>query len=160
MPDKRRSTDNLRPIKKGELSKEEAKRRGAAGGKASGIKRKQYKTIAQVLKDYANFDVTEKEQKQLEALGFTGEQKKLTLFAIPLLKKVLAGDTKALELLIQLLGQDKAKEQQIKKLKAETELLKAEVQKLRMMTGEDREVEDLTALGDMLQVDDEGDTDD
>lgn len=155
MPRKGGVPENLKPIKKGELDRETAKKRGQKGAAVTNAKRKQYKTIAQVLKDYANFDVTEKEQKQLEALGFTGEQKKLTLFAIPLLKKVLAGDTKALELLIQLLGQDKAKEQQIKKLKAETELLKAEVQKLRMQVGEDREVEDLTALGDMLKGDED-----
>ena len=63
---------------------------------------------------------------------------------------------------LELLGEDKKKELEIKKLRREIELLKAETQKLRMMTGEDREVEDLTALGDMLQVseEDESHTDD
>lgn len=36
---------NLKPIKKGELSREEAKRRGAKGGKASGKARQERKLI-------------------------------------------------------------------------------------------------------------------
>ena len=61
---------------------------------------------------------------------------------------------------LELLGEDKKKELEIKKLRREIELLKAETQKLRMQVGDDREVEDLTTLGDMLRVDDESDTDD
>lgn len=37
------NSENLKPIKKGQLTKEEAKRRGSNGGKKSVIKRKEYK---------------------------------------------------------------------------------------------------------------------
>lgn len=37
------NSENLKPIKKGELTKEEAKKRGSNGGKKSAIKRKEYK---------------------------------------------------------------------------------------------------------------------
>lgn len=62
---------------------------------------------------------------------------------------------KAMQMVIELLGEDKKKDLEIKKLTQEIELLKAETQKLRMQVGEDREVEDLTALGDMLQENDD-----
>lgn len=152
----RKQDENLRP---GEykLSQEEAKK----GGIKSGQVRKQKKTVAEYLKKWADSEVIgEKNKKALQALGLSEEATNRTLLVIPLIKKITQGDTKALQMALELLGEDKAKEQQIKKLEAEIELLKAETQKLRMQVGEDREVEDLTTLGDMLQVDDESNTDD
>ena len=102
--------------------------------------------------------MSEKNKKALEALGLSEEATNRTLLVVPLIQKASKGDTKALQMALELLGEDKKKELEIKKLRREIELLKAETQKLRMMTGEDREVEDLTALGDMLQVsEDKGD---
>ena len=99
--------------------------------------------------------VREKNKKALEALGLSEEATNRTLLVVPLIKKASSGDTKALQMALELLGEDKKKELEIKKLRREIELLKAETQKLRMMTGDDREVEDLTALGDMLKGDEE-----
>lgn len=152
----RKQDENLRP---GEykLSQEEAKK----GGIKSGQVRKQKKTVAEYLKKWADGEVSEKNKKALEALGLSEEATNRTLLVVPLIKKASSGDTKALQMALELLGEDKKKELEIKKLRREIELLKAETQKLRMMTGEDREVEDLTALGDMLQVNtDESHTDD
>lgn len=152
----RKQDENLRPCEY-KLSQEEAKK----GGIRSGQVRKQKKTVAEYLRKWADSEVSgEKNKKALQALGLSEEATNRTLLVIPLIKKITQGDTKALQMALELLGEDKAKEQQIKKLEAEIELLKAETQKLRMQVGDDREVEDLTALGDMLQVDDEGDTDD
>ena len=152
----RKQDENLRP---GEykLSQEEAKK----GGIRSGQVRKQKKTVAEYLRKWADSEVIgEKNIKTLQALGLSEEATNRTLLVIPLIKKASRGDTKAMQMVLELLGEDKKKELEIKKLRREIELLKAETEKLRMMTGEDREVEDLTALGDMLQVDDESDTDD
>lgn len=136
--------------------RENATKAGIASGKA----RRQKKTVAEYLKKWADSEVSgEKNKKALQALGLSEEATNRTLLVIPLIKKITQGDTKALQMALELLGEDKAKEQQIKKLEAEIDLLKAETQKLRMQVGEDREVEDLTALVDMLQVDDESDTD-
>ena len=138
--------------------RENATKAGIASGKA----RRQKKTVAEYLQKWADGEVSEKNKKALEALGLSEEATNRTLLVVPLIQKASKGDTKALQMVLELLGEDKAKEQQIKKLEAEIELLKAETQKLRMMTGEDREIEDLTALGDMLQVseEDESHTDD
>ena len=131
-------------------------------GIASGKARRQKKTVAEYLRKWADGEVSEKNKKALEALGLSEEATNRTLLVVPLIKKASSGDTKALQMALELLGEDKKKELEIKKLRREIELLKAETQKLRMMTGEDREVEDLTALGDMLQAgeEDESHTDD
>ena len=146
----RKQDENLRPCEY-KLSQEEAKK----GGIRSGQVRKQKKTVAEYLRKWADGEVSEKNRKALEALGLSEEATNRTLLVVPLIKKASQGDTKALQMALELLGEDKKKELEIKKLRREIELLKAETQKLRMMTGEDREVEDLTALGDMLQVDDD-----
>ena len=151
----RKQDENLRPCEY-KLSQEEAKK----GGIRSGQVRKQKKTVAEYLRKWADSEVSEKNKKALEALGLSEEATNRTLLVVPLIQKASKGDTKALQMALELLGEDKKKELEIKKLRREIELLKAETQKLRMMTGEDREVEDLTALGEMLQVDNEGDTDD
>ena len=124
-------------------------------GIASGKARRQKKTVAEYLKKWADSEVSEKNKKALEALGLSEEATNRTLLVVPLIQKASSGDTKALQMALELLGEDKKKELEIKKLRREIELLKAETQKLRMMTGEDREVEDLTALGDMLRVESE-----
>lgn len=148
----RKQDENLRP---GEykLSQEEAKK----GGIKSGQVRKQKKTVAEYLRKWADSEVSEKDKKVLQALGLSEEATNRTLLVIPLIKKASGGDMKAMQMVIELLGEDKKKDLEIKKLTQEIELLKAETQKLRMMTGDDREVEDLTALGDMLRVDSEDD---
>lgn len=146
----RKQDENLRPCEY-KLSQEEAKK----GGIRSGQVRRQKKTVAEYLKKWADSEVSEKDKKELEALGLSEEATNRTLLVVPLIQKASKGDTKALQMALELLGEDKKKELEIKKLRREIELLKAETQKLRMMTGEDREVEDLTALGDMLQVSEE-----
>ena len=146
----RKQDENLRP---GEykLSQEEAKK----GGMRSGQVRKQKKTVAEYLRKWADGEVSEKDKKALQALGLSEEATNRTLLVIPLIKKASSGDTKAMQMVLELLGEDKKKELEIKKLRSEIELLKAETQKLRMQVGDDREVEDLTALGDMLQENDD-----
>ena len=138
--------------------RENATKAGIASGKA----RRQKKTVAEYLRKWADGEVSEKNKKALEALGLSEEATNRTLLVVPLIQKASKGDTKALQMALELLGEDKKKELEIKKLRREIELLKAETQKLRMMTGEDRDVEDLTALGDMLQAgeEDESHTDD
>lgn len=128
-----------------------AAKNGSKGGKARAAK----KTVADYLKKWADSEVGEKDKKALQALGLSEEATNRTLLVIPLINKASKGDTKALQMILELLGEDKKKDLEIKKLTQEIELLKAETQKLRMQVGDDREVEDLTALGDMLKTDSE-----
>lgn len=132
--------------------RENATKAGIASGKA----RRQKKTVAEYLKKWADSEVSrEKDINTLQALGLSEEATNRTLLVVPLIKKASSGDTKAMQMVLELLGEDKKKELEIKKLRREIELLKAETQKLRMQAGDDREVEDLTALGDMLKNEEE-----
>ena len=152
----RKQDENLIP--NSQRSPSEVRANSSKGGIKSGQVRRQKKTVAEYLRKWADGEVSEKNKKALEALGLSEEATNRTLLVVPLIQKASKGDTKALQMVLELLGEDKKKELEIKKLRREIELLKAETQKLRMMTGEDREVEDLTALGDMLQVgEDKGD---
>ena len=147
----RKQDENLRP---GEykLSQEEAKK----GGIKSGQARRQKKTVAEYLRKWADSEVIEEKNiNALQALGLSEEATNRTLLVIPLIKKASGGDMKAMQMVIELLGEDKKKDLEIKKLTQEIELLKAETEKLRMQVGDDREVEDLTALGDMLKNEEE-----
>ena len=147
----RKQDENLIP--NSQRSPSEVRANSSKGGIKSGQVRRQKKTVAEYLRKWADGEVSEKNKKALEALGLSEEATNRTLLVVPLIQKASKGDTKALQMVLELLGEDKKKELEIKKLRREIELLKAETQKLRMMTGEDREVEDLTALGDMLKTD-------
>ena len=149
----RKQDENLIP--NSQRSPSEVRANSSKGGIKSGQVRRQKKTVAEYLRKWADGEVSEKNKKALEALGLSEEATNRTLLVVPLIQKAIKGDTKALQMALELLGEDKKKELEIKKLRREIELLKAETQKLRMMTGEDREVEYLTALGDMLRVDDD-----
>lgn len=133
-------------------SGEMAAKNGAKGGKARAAK----KTVAEYLRNWADGEVSGKDKEALKALGLDEEATNRTLLVVPLIKKASSGDTKALQMALELLGEDKKKDLEIKKLQQEIELLKAETQRLKMQAGEDRDVEDLSALGDMLK--DESDT--
>lgn len=139
--------ENLKPFKKGEISSEVAKANGSKGGKAKAAK----KTIADYLRKWADNEVDEKNKKALQALGLDEEATNRTLLVLPLIKKANSGDIKALQMIMDLLGEDRKKEVEIKKLQQEIELLKAETEKLRMLSGDDREIEDLSGLAEMLK---------
>ena len=144
--------DNLKPFVKGTISREVAAANGAKGGRAKAQK----KTVAEYLRKWADSEVSEEKNiNALQALGLSEEATNRTLLVVPLIKKASGGDMKAMQMVIELLGEDKKKDLEIKKLTQEIELLKVETQKLRMQAGEDREVEDLTALGDMLKNEEE-----
>lgn len=149
----RKQDENLIP--NSQRSPSEVRANSSKGGIKSGQVRRQKKTVAEYLRKWADGEVSEKNKKELEALGLSEEATNRTLLVVPLIQKASKGDTKALQMALELLGEDKKKELEIKKLRREIELLKAETQKLRMQTGEDREVEDLTALGDMLKNEEE-----
>lgn len=92
---------NLKPIKKGQLSKEEAKRRGSKGGKKSAEVRKARKTFSEDL---------------LEALS-DGETQKKILDA--LIKQCKQGNTRAFELLRDTIGEKPIDRQEVKEVTSE-----------------------------------------
>jgi hypothetical protein len=86
---------NLRPIRPGELSKEEAKKRGKKGGIASGEARRKKKLLRDCLNDLLAQEYDTKNGK------ITGSE----LLSAQLMQKALKGDVKAFEVLRDTAGE-------------------------------------------------------
>ena len=84
--------ENLKPIKKGELSRDEAVKRGSNGGKASGKARREKKLLRETL-----IELLEMENKK----GVTGQES----ICCALFKRANTGDTKAFEIIRDTIGQ-------------------------------------------------------
>lgn len=89
------NNENLKPIKKGELTSEEAKRRGANGGKKSGEARRARKTLKEDL-------------LLMLSTGDTQEQVNLAL-----IKQALKGNVKAFAILRDTIGEAPVSKQEI-----------------------------------------------
>ena len=152
---KRKGQDNLRVP-----TSEEAREYGAKGGKASGEARKKQKTIGNILKQWASFAVSDKQAEQLKKMGFSDDDLvNSTLVAVKLIQKIQGGDLKAMEMYVKLTGQDPEVQARVANTKQSTQLMKAEEKKIKSQFGDDREVENLAGLADMLK-DDESSSDD
>lgn len=89
------NNENLKPIKKGQLTSEEAKRRGANGGKKSGEARRARKTLKEDL-------------LLMLSTGDTQEQVNLAL-----IKQALKGNVKAFAILRDTIGEAPVNKQEI-----------------------------------------------
>lgn len=98
------NNENLRPIKKGELSKEEAKARGAKGGKKSGEKRRELKTMREMLNYLLEKDISNNK----------GE-KATTLEAVMVaqIKEALKGNTRAAQFIRDTIGEMPVNRQEV-----------------------------------------------
>ena len=64
---------NLKPIQKGELSSEEAKRRGSAGGKKSGEVRRMYRDAKKTIRYIMELDAIGNTEENLKRVGIPEE---------------------------------------------------------------------------------------
>ena len=96
---------NLRP--RTTLSKEEAKKMGRKGGKASAKKRQQNKTFKEIINKFLDGQVTDNRLKeQMVEFGFADNEvsnKSCAVFA--LWKEAIQGNTKAFELMRDTIGE-------------------------------------------------------
>lgn len=147
----RKQDENLIP-QAHKLTVEEASR----GAQKSAETKRRRKTIGNILKQWSNFAVSDKQAEQLKKMGFSDDDLvNSTLVAVKLIQKIQGGDLKAMEMYVKLTGQDPETEAKIAKTKQETRLVKAEEQKIKNAFGDDREFEDLAGLAEMLKGDDE-----
>ena len=140
------------------FTKENAKAMQLKGTKNQVASRKRNTLFRQYMKMWAETPCSDKEKAALEKLGIIfGDDvvltKKATLI-LPLMRKAFEGngDPKAVELILTMLGENAKYELEIKKLKEENKKLKLEQKKLAIDTGEQREIEDMSALADFLVV--------
>lgn len=99
--------DNLKPIQKGELTKEEAKKRGSNGGKASAKKKRQQKTFKEMFNAFSQQLITNEQLKEkLKENGISDEDmtnKTAMMFSMYL--EAVKGNTKAFEIVRDTMGE-------------------------------------------------------
>lgn len=109
-------TKNLKPIQKGELSKEEAKKRGQKGGIKSGEVRREKRQLKEILETFLEMDAPQKmKDKALEIIPEL-DNERLSLKAslvVTLIEKILNGDMKAFELMRDTIGEKPIEKQEI-----------------------------------------------
>ena len=108
---------NLKPIKKGELTKEEAKKRGSNGGKKSAKVRKQKKLFKEIFIELLSYDIEKftTNEELLEKLAeinplFSSKIDVKTVIAAQVLKKAINGDLAAISMLKAQIGEEPVQE--------------------------------------------------
>ena len=98
---------NLIPIE--HLSSEEAKRRGSNGGKKSVESRRRKRDMKKKLEFFLSLPCADNDRETLEAMGMPPEYWDNEAFlVVSLFQKAVAGDTRAFDKIMQILGEDVA----------------------------------------------------
>ncbi len=104
--------------------------------------RNKKKTIAEILNIWCELKPAEKSAEYLRKMGFEGELTNKALLVAPLIKQCMNGDAKAIGLVIDLLGESKAKELEMKKLQADITRLELQqevlIKELKGVSEEDK----------------------
>ena len=149
----RNKEDNLIPFTS-EQNREEAKKNGIKGGKASGEARRKKKSMRELAKIVNSLPLSPKNKAQMPA-GIKEDEMTFQMgFIIKVYQQALKGDTKAMKLWVDL---SNTLDEERNKL--EIKKLKAEINKLNTETQAGGDVEDLTPLADMLKGEDEDSND-
>lgn len=148
----KRKEDNLIPFTS-EQNREEAKKNGIKGGKASGEARRKKKSMREMAKLVNSLPMSSKNKAQLPD-GIDEEEATFQMaFIVKVYQQAVKGDTKAMKLWIDL---SNTLDEERNKL--EIKKLKAEINKLNDDAKTSSNVEDLTPLADMLKGDNDEDT--
>lgn len=148
------NNENLIPYDK--LTEEQQREFVRKGGKASGKARKEKAELKKLFMQFANMRPTEKESKQLVAMGFDNKDlTNMTAYVVSLFKNGAKGNSKALEIGVDLLMDNNKKELENQRLKEEIARLKLEQEKIkRDLNMGENSFEDLTPLKDLLKESD------
>lgn len=104
---KEKRIENLKPIKKGELSSEEAKARGSKGGVASVEARKKKKKLRELCEMFGELPVySDKAKNMMEQMGISPEDMTNKMAAVVgVFKKAAAGDVQAFNAIRDITGE-------------------------------------------------------
>lgn len=139
---------NLKPIKKGQLTKEEAKERAKNGGKKSVEVRRAKKTLMQIFQAWADSETSETNKEILKTLKIDDKSNRATML-IPIINGIKAGNVKIMEMAFGLLNEDKRKDKEIEKLDAEIKKIKLENERLRKEINGDIETSQIIIMNDI-----------
>lgn len=102
-----KSNENLKPIKKGELSSEEAKRRGSAGGKKSGEVRREKRNARDAARYILGLAAKGQIADNLQTLGVpNGERTNMEALQARLFTMAMGGNLEAYKELMRIAGYD------------------------------------------------------
>ena len=94
--------EDLKPVR----SKEEAKERGAKGGKASGEARRAKKTLRELATLFGSLKLDGKQKRQMQELGIPEtEHTRFMQAVVSLFQKALKGDVSAFNAIRDLIGE-------------------------------------------------------
>lgn len=142
--------DNLRRINT-EQAREMAKK--------SAEKRNEKKTISKILTDWADKPLTDKHKKELKEKGFDEATTNKALLVLPLIQNATKGDTKSIQMVLELMNEDKEKEIRIKKLEAEIKRLELEAEKVRKEINGEIVENKIIVVSDIPKVEEDDNTD-
>ena len=135
-----RREDNLKPIKKGELSKEEAMRRGSKGGKKSGEVRAQKKLFKEIFESLVQIDIskTKCDDEALDALRTLNPELAdkadiKTVISSRVIDKAMKGDMYAIGFLRDSLGESPTIKQEVVNTNLNIEANIAKAKELKKM---------------------------
>ena len=148
--------NNLKPIRKEQLSKEESKERSRNGGLKSVEVRREKKTIADILSIWAEKPLSEANKEAMKKAGFDEATTNKALLVLPLIKNASKGDIRAIQMAMDLLNEDKKKEAEIRKLEAEIERLKLEAERLKREMDGDLPENRIVVVSDIPKVNRDG----
>ena len=109
------------------------------GAMKSAETRRNKKTVAELLKTWADNPVSKEDELKLKELGLGKDLNNRVLLVLPLIENVKKGDVRSLQMALELINEDKKKDLELKKLNEEIALLKAQKEKLeaeRLLIGE------------------------
>lgn len=101
---------NLKPIKKGELSSEEAKKRGQAGGRKSVEARRMRRTAKETIEALLSLPAVGKTEENLESLGIPKDERTYMMASVTkaMAEWLRTGDPKYFDILMRHGGFDEA----------------------------------------------------
>lgn len=102
---------NLKPYKKGDLTSEEAKRRGSTGGKKSGETRRAQRDLKATARYFASLAAKGTLEDNLQKLGVPKDDRtNMVALMASLYSRGMSGDLEAIKLFIKYCGYDSTEE--------------------------------------------------
>lgn len=146
--------NNLIPFTKEELTSEKQSERGKKGGIRSQQVQREKRTLAQLFSTWADGKPRAKDIKLLKDMGIDVEDAtNKSLLIVPIIQNLAKGDTRALQMAIDLLNEDQRKQKEIEKLQAEIQRLKLEAKKLENELNGDVTTNKIIIVNDIPKVD-------
>ena len=146
--------NNLIPFTKEDLTSEKQSERGKKGGIKSQQVQREKRTLAQLFSTWADGKPRAKDIKLLKDMGIDVEDAtNKSLLIVPIIQNLSKGDTRALQMAIDLLNEDQRKQKEIEKLQAEIQRLKLEAKKLENEINGDVTTNKIIIVNDIPKVD-------